>query len=324
MRFRKIGILLFLLISLFSAALQAQEDTRETHKDLIREWVETGLNTGNFDLFDVHYSQEYVHHLNGEDLALDDYQTYLGVLRTAMPDFQASLEVLIAEQDWVASRVRFTGTFQNNWGDIPPTGEKLNWTVHTFHQLNGEGQIIEEWTAFDPLDLPLPSGTLPTVFASYIQAGANTPAVMSEPASVGNEALQLEGFSQFIELALNQGDLSALETYMAEEHLTHEPFGEFTRDEFGQVVAGFRATVPDLHVEIETTVVENDWLAARLIYTGTFSNDIVSESLIVPATHAPLRFVIHVFVRFNEQGIGVEDFKEYNRLGWLQQANLLP
>lgn len=95
---------------------------------------------------------------------------------------------------------------------------------------------------------------------------------------------------------------------MAEDHRTHEPFGDFTRGQFKQIIEGFRATVPDLHVEIEALV----------------ANPLSSGGVTLEPTHQPIRFIIHVFVRFNEAGVGIEDYKEYNRLSWLQQGGLLP
>ncbi len=131
------------------------------------------------------------------------------------------------------------------------------------------------------------------------------------------------GYAGVIDDSLNKGDLTAIDMYMVEDYLTHEPFGNFTRDTFKQVVTLFRQVVPDLHVDMEIVVAEGDWLAGRLVYTGTFSLPISQDDVTIEASGKPINFVINVFVRFNAEGIGIADYKEYNRLGWLQQLGLV-
>ena len=136
------------------------------------------------------------------------------------------------------------------------------------------------------------------------------------------EAAHKEALGHVIYDALDQGDLTAIDTYMSDDYQTHEPFGDFSREQFRQVVEVFRATVPNLFVDIDVMVAEGDWLAARLVYTGTFANPLDLGGIVLPPTHEPILFVINVFARFNAEGIGVEDYKEYNRLGWIQQAGM--
>jgi hypothetical protein len=78
-----------------------------------------------------------------------------------------------------------------------------------------------------------------------------------------------------------------------------------------------------LHVDTDIIIAEGDWLAGRLVYTGTFGQKISQDGVTIEATGKPILFVINVFVRFNKGGIGMADYKEYNRLGWLQQLGLL-
>jgi predicted ester cyclase len=321
-------VLAALLLSIFPASITAQETPAATQKAVIQQVYDEAFNTGNLAVIDANYAPEYVNHGFGDDLTLADFKATIEAMRSAMPDFAATIEVLIAEEGWAASRLRYSGTFENEWvfmGEtLAPTSEKVEWTLNIIHRFDENGQIAEDFTAFDRLDLPLPADTImPDYVEGQVAVRENVPVVMAASVTTGMEQAHKDTFTAFIEAALNNGELNAIDAAMAEDHQTHEPFGDFSREEFKLIVAGFRAIVPDLHVEIDGLVAEGDWLAARLIYTGTFSNSIPTGSMTLEATNAPIRFIINVMVHFNADGVGIEDYKEYNRLSWLQQGGLL-
>jgi predicted ester cyclase len=321
---------LVFVLSIFPIVSTAQDDATETHKTLIQQFNEQALNAGELGMMDAAFAPDYVNHGFSEDLSLEDYKAMIETWRAAMPDFSVTIEVLIAEGDFAASRVRYTGTVENEWqiGDITaaPTGETVEWTLNIIHRFNEDNQIVEDFTAFDLLDLltQLDAAPLPDLITQALVLRDNVPAVMeevTEPISEETLAIQVEAFTHIIEDAINNGDLTAIDTYMAEDYQTHEPFGDLTRDDFRAVIEGFRTVVPDLHVDIDALLVEDDWLAARLIYTGTFANGMDTPVLPIAANNQQIRFIINVFVNF-EDGVPVEDFKEYNRLGWLEQLGV--
>jgi predicted ester cyclase len=321
---------LIVALSIFPVVGTAQDDPTEARKTLIQQFNEQALNAGDLDMMDDVYAADYVNHGFTEDLDLEGYKAMIDAWRAAMPDFSSTVEVLIAEGEFAASRVRYSGTVENEWqmGEtvIAPTGETVEWTLNIMHRFNEDNQIVEDFTAFDLLDLltQLDAAPLPDLITEALDLRENTPIVMEEVVEPISEEMlitQADAFIHIIEDAINDGDLTAIDTYMAEDYQAHEPFGEFTRQEFRDIIETFRAVVPDLHVDIEALVVEDDWLAARLIYIGTFANGMETPILPIPANNQEIRFIINVFVHF-EEGIPVEDFKEYNRLGWLQQLGV--
>ncbi|MBK8139149.1 MAG: ester cyclase [Chloroflexi bacterium] len=325
-----IAAAVLLLITFSSAPVTAQETAPDTHKETVSRLVKEVYNAGNLDNVEEILAEDYVNHGYGsDDLTREQFIESIEALRAALPDFEAKIEVLLADTEWAASRLRFSGTFTNAWvfnstTTIEPNGEPVEWTLNILHRLE-DGLIVEDFTAFDRLGLliQLDASPLPALLSTLLHTGSADPIVLDEVESEGLDEAHIEAFSHVINGALNEGDLSAIDRSMAEEYLAHEPFGNLTREQFKGVVETLRAIIPDLRVDIDAVVAEGDWLAARLIYLGTFSNPIDIGPISVPATQEPIRLIINVFVHFNADGVGFEDYKEYNRLGWLIQAGLL-
>jgi predicted ester cyclase len=311
----------FLLIALILGGLTytaaAQDDMGESHKALIRQVYEEAFNGGDFAVIDANYAADYVNHGLGDDVDVEGFKAYIEELRAALPDFAATIEVLIAEGEWAATRVAYSGTFENEWvfeGEvIPPTGEPVEWTLNILHHFNEQGQLAEDFTAFDQLGLliQMDASPLPNLITDLLEREV-VHAAMEETVSEGLAETQAAAFRHVIDDAINNGDLTAIDTYMAEDYQLHEPLGDYNRQQFRDIIEGFRTIVPDLHVDIDALVIEGDWLASRLIYTGTFTEDVDAGVIFVEATNAPIRFIINVFVRFDTLGVPVEDFKEYN------------
>ncbi len=109
MLYRRVISFLFLLfvLSVFPAISAAQDDAAEAHKTIIRGFYDEAVNAGNVDLMDEVFAADYVNYGFGEDLDVEGFKAMIESLRTAMPDFAAIVEVLIAEDEWAASRVRY-------------------------------------------------------------------------------------------------------------------------------------------------------------------------------------------------------------------------
>jgi predicted ester cyclase len=309
----------------------AQEDATTRYKQVLKQLYEKAVSSGQLDFMDALYTPDYVNHGFGDDLDVKGFKAFLTAWRSALADFKITPEVIIAEKQWAASRVIFSGTFDRQWAldeqIIQPNHKPIQLAFNILHRFNDNGQIAEDFTAFDRLSLLLQMDAappLPGYIASTLVTGKIEPIIVGEPVSQNKEAFHKQAFGHVIDDSLNKGDLTAIDKYMAEDYLTHEPFGNFTRGTFKQVVTVFRTVVPDLHVSMDETVAEGDWLAGRLIYTGTFKESISKDNDAMKPTGKPILFVINVFVRFNKDGIGIQDYKEYNRLAWLQQLGILP
>lgn len=72
---------------------------------------------------------------------------------------------------------------------------------------------------------------------------------------------------RIVEELLNGQDLSLLDELVHPDYL--DGYGGFGRDEYGELLTAMWAAFPDLHIEIEQTVVDGDVVALRMTLTGT-------------------------------------------------------
>jgi predicted ester cyclase len=122
-------------------------------------------------------------------------------------------------------------------------------------------------------------------------------------------------FRRFIEEGPNRGNLAALDGLFAPEYVQHMPGATITGpDGVKQVVAGFRAAFPDLHVEIEDLICEGEVLAARVTASGTNSGDFMG--LGTSGRHATWSVAHLCRVR---DGRFVEDRIHFDQLGLREQ-----
>jgi predicted ester cyclase len=68
--------------------------------------------------------------------------------RNAFPDFATSIEQLVAEGDWVAFRLKHTGTHKGEYMGIAATGRRVEFTSMVFNRVQ-DGVVIENWGLHD-------------------------------------------------------------------------------------------------------------------------------------------------------------------------------
>ena len=118
----------------------------EENKALIRKITEEVYSQGNIAAVDRYYAPDWVLHdappnAGGDREALKEV---LRVIQGGFPDVHASIELIMAEGDLVASRTTAEGTHTREYFGIAPTGKRV-----TLRQLNidriRDGRIIESW-----------------------------------------------------------------------------------------------------------------------------------------------------------------------------------
>jgi predicted ester cyclase len=68
--------------------------------------------------------------------------------RTAFPDFSTTIEQLIAEGDWVAFRLKHSGTHRGDFLGMAPTGRRVEFTSMVFNRVEN-GIVVENWGLHD-------------------------------------------------------------------------------------------------------------------------------------------------------------------------------
>ncbi|MDI9408045.1 MAG: ester cyclase [Candidatus Pacebacteria bacterium] len=62
----------------------------------------------------------------------------------AFSDIQVAVQELIAENDFVAARIQFSGTQNGRFLSLPPTGRQIQFAGHDIHRIR-YGKIVESW-----------------------------------------------------------------------------------------------------------------------------------------------------------------------------------
>jgi predicted ester cyclase len=169
-------IALGIVMVAWSFSLVAQDDMGETHKQTLLRIIEEGFNQGDLDVIDEFFAPDYVNHdPSGAIVDRESFKGFISAFRAAMPDFEANVEMLIVEGDWMSFRFISTGTFENElalFPGLPPTGEPVEFIIHVILRFNEDGQIVEEWDLTDNLTflthlslLPPTEGRTTEIFA---------------------------------------------------------------------------------------------------------------------------------------------------------------
>ena len=131
------------------------------NKEIIRRYLEDIENTGDVsniqDFIAEDYTEVYegVRHRIGIQGAIDHV---LGV-RQVYPDLKLTIENQISEGEWVVTTYSVTGTFENEWFGMKPTGKPITYTGVNVDRIKN-GKIIEHGGAANLLDPLMKAGVI--------------------------------------------------------------------------------------------------------------------------------------------------------------------
>ncbi len=81
------------------------------------------------------------------------------IMLRGFPDYQTTIDDLIAEGDKVVARITMTGTHSGKFMDIPPTGKHVSFTGIYIARIEN-GKIVEHWGEEDGVSLMQQLGAL--------------------------------------------------------------------------------------------------------------------------------------------------------------------
>jgi predicted ester cyclase len=138
----------------------------------------------------------------------------------------------------------------------------------------------------------------------------------TRPATVDAATMLRRLFDEVI----NQGRLDVVDELMTEDYVDHGPLGDLTgREAFKQLVATWRAAVPDVHCEIEHIFrdgAEVGWLVRT---TGTHTGN----GLGLPATNRQFS-TVSANIGILRDGRAAEHWAEQGMFPMLVQLGVLP
>ena len=135
----------------------------EANIEASRRFIEEAFNRGNVDVVDEVCAEGFVDHdpIMGDQDKEAVKRTITGY-REAFPDLELTIEDIMACGDKVVLRWRGTGTFQNEFMGLPPTGEKGNpVTGIGIDRFDDNGKIAEAWGQWDTLTFLRNIGAIP-------------------------------------------------------------------------------------------------------------------------------------------------------------------
>ena len=135
----------------------------EQNKALVRQMVEEMFNRGNISVADKFLAPDFVEREElppGIPSGREGVIQLTAMLRSAFPDFKATIDDIIAEGDKVVIRQTWTGTHKGEFMGIPPTGKSVSIGVIDIIRVAG-GKFVEHWGQMDTMGLMQQLGAVP-------------------------------------------------------------------------------------------------------------------------------------------------------------------
>lgn len=126
----------------------------DEHKQLARRIPTEIASKGAIEVIDEIFADDVVartSHL-GNAHGRDAFRELPQRMRGAFPDLEATVEEIIAEDDYVAMRVVLTGTHDGQFKNLEPTGKSFEIEHAIFLRIE-EGEIVELWGQLDTFGL---------------------------------------------------------------------------------------------------------------------------------------------------------------------------
>jgi steroid delta-isomerase-like uncharacterized protein len=135
----------------------------EQNKALAHQFLEEVFNQGNMSRFNELVAPDFVEHeevppgvpRNREGVAM-----LLTMLRSAFPDFKATIDDMIAEGDKVVVRMTWTGTQQGEFMGMPPSGKPMSIGVIDIFRMEKD-KLVEHWGLSDTMSMMEQLGAMP-------------------------------------------------------------------------------------------------------------------------------------------------------------------
>jgi steroid delta-isomerase-like uncharacterized protein len=134
----------------------------EQNKAKATRFIHEVLNTGNLGALSEFMAADYVEQAAPPGLppTSEGVGLFFAMLRQTFPDFQYTIEDVVAEEDKVVLRVTGHGTMQGALMAMPATGQHADWAeIHIARFRNG--MMVEHWAVIDQMSMLQQLGLMP-------------------------------------------------------------------------------------------------------------------------------------------------------------------
>jgi steroid delta-isomerase-like uncharacterized protein len=121
------------------------------------------INAGDIDAFIGLLAADFVEHeqMPGSAPGREGTRQLFTMIQAAFPDMHWAAEDILAADDKVAARVRFTGTNDGEFMGMPATGKSASVQVIDIIRFGDDGLAHEHWGVFDMMGLMQQLGLAP-------------------------------------------------------------------------------------------------------------------------------------------------------------------
>jgi steroid delta-isomerase-like uncharacterized protein len=135
----------------------------EQNKALFRRLVEEVFNKGDVSTIDEFLAPNFVEREvlpPGTPSGREGVKQLTMMFRTAFPDFNVSIDDMIAEGDKIVARTTWNGTQKGEFMGIPPSGKRVSFDVIDIIRIS-EGKGVEHWGVMDSSAMMQQLGVIP-------------------------------------------------------------------------------------------------------------------------------------------------------------------
>ena len=135
----------------------------EQNKALTARFVEELFNKGNIGIVNEISTPDFIEHEQlppGIPSDREGVKVLTSMLRSAFPDFKATIDDILAEGDKVVIRQTWSGTQKGEFMGVPPTGRSVSFGVIDIVRFSG-GKFVEHWGLMDSMSLMQQLGAVP-------------------------------------------------------------------------------------------------------------------------------------------------------------------
>ena len=131
---------------------QPAPSQQEINKAIARRVFEEILNQGRFEVADEIYAKDFLNHGLRRNANLEVDQAAARWEKQVAPDMKVTVDLMMADQEFVTAVWTARGTNSARVGWLPATGVKFEVRGLTVWRI-ADGKIHDEWTSFDQLHI---------------------------------------------------------------------------------------------------------------------------------------------------------------------------
>ncbi len=150
-------------IRIHTVNFDGNADSVQSSKALALKANEEIWNRGNFETLEQMFAGDFVQHLlpfDSHTVGLDEFRRNSIAHREAFPDWAEVVNLIVAEEEFVALEYTSTGTNTGNFLNKPPTAKAIRISEMTIFRIE-KGKIAEQWLLPDILSLNQQLGLIP-------------------------------------------------------------------------------------------------------------------------------------------------------------------